>query len=767
MHYKLYYLVTFVSIYMRSSLLALIFFIGFLASAQQSIPVGQWRSHLPYNSVLQMIESPQKIYVRSEIGLYSFHKKSGELQVFTKVNGYSGTHVTAIEYSDSLSTLVVAYKDGNVDLVKEDRIVNIQGIYRKLILGKKEINEIQIFGQLAYLATSFGVVVIDLVNEEIKDSYLNIGEGGSNLEVLSVQRFGNSLYLGSYDGIYTSEIDPSVNLSDFASWNHLRLGNSAQFLRSYNGQLFFIEDSLVYTFDGSSFNPAFNGVKRNYKSLSLDHGKLVVCSFEEIIAYDGEQVFRQVNERFKDFAILDHEDNIWCGGFYTGMVKIAVNGAQSSLRPQGPFGPGSFEMAATGTRMWVTGGGHSSTYSPTFTNYGYYYFDKGMWTSRPTGVPGLSTMYDFTSIVIDPFSGDIWMGTHGTGLCHLNQDGEFIERLDHTNTSAIQSDANGFDYVLGLAMDDDQNLWFTNFESKPALSVRYKDGTIQSFDVGETRLGEMVIDRFGQKWICLEREAQKGILVFKESENGGIEDMRILSNVDLKGALPNNTVNALAIDKDGEIWVGTESGLAIFYNSQLVFDPEQRRNADAQQMIVDDGQDRGYLLGTEVINDIKIDGANRKWIATNNGVWLVKADASAVIAHYTIENSPLPSNVVQCVGVEPVTGEVFIGTTGGIVSFRGDATEAPVDVGQPLVFPNPVHKNYDGPITITGLPENASVTITDIAGRVVYEMVATGGTAVWNGRNFNGERPYSGVYLIFTSDEDDEESLVSKLLIVR
>ncbi|MFY0643828.1 MAG: hypothetical protein JXR19_05120 [Bacteroidia bacterium] len=751
---------------MRRNCLLIIFLLcAFIGRAQESIPIGQWRIHLPYNSVTQLVETPQLLYVVGEIGFYSFHKLSGEIELYSKVNGFSDTEVKTLAYSDDHNTLIIGYRNTNVDLLKEGKIINIQGILRKTIIGKKEINEIQVFGDFAYVSCSFGVVVIDLVEQEIKDSYLNIGPGGTNLDVLTTALYKDSIYLGTTDGIYGALVSNQVNLSDFSSWSLFKSSTGADFLRVYNNELLFVEDSVVYSYDGS-YSLFWIGSKQDYKSITSNHGKLVVTYTNGIYVFDNGSWDRNVAEKFKDYAVVDHQNNIWCGGFYTGMVKITPAGQQSSLRPQGPFGPTTFEMEGLGNQMWVTSGGHSTIYAPTFTNTGYYMFEKGKWTNRPTNVPELSSMYDFTSIEINQNNGDIWMGTHGTGLCQLNR-GDFVARYDSDNTPLLK-DATGsdFTYVLGLGLDSKENLWMTNFETDKALVVRMQDGSWDSYDVGEQRLGEMVVDEFDQKWMALERESSKGILVFKEDEEGVNPPLvRVLTTSVNGGGLPSNVVNAMVLDRDGEIWVGTETGLAIFYNPSLVF--EGGKNADAQQIIIDDGEDVGYLLGNEVINDIKIDGANRKWVATNNGAWLIKEDGSEVLLHLTVSNSPLPSNTVNCVGVEPVTGEIFFGTTGGMVSYRGDATSAKVDEANPLVFPNPVHKDYDGPITITGLYEDATVKIADVAGRVVYEMIATGGTAVWDGRNFSGERPQTGVYLIFSSTKDDEDALVSKLLIVR
>ena len=751
---------------MRKTYLIIIFILcAIIGRAQESIPIGQWRIHLPYNSVTQLVETPNLLYVVAEIGFYSFDKLSGEIELYSKVNGFSDTEVKALAYSDAHDVLIIGYKNTNVDLLKAGKVINIQGILRKTIIGKKEINEIQVFGDLAYVSCSFGVVVIDLVEEEIKDSYLNIGPGGSNLEVYSTAVYQDSIYIGTPDGIYAAELSSQVNLSDFSSWSLFRASSGANFLRSYDGSLIYVEDSLLLEYNGA-FSEYWNSTKYDYKSLSINHNKLVVCHRDDIHVFGTSGLEKSVGEKFKDYAVLDHQDNIWCGGFYTGMVKISPAGQQSSLRPQGPFGPTTFEMEGLGNQMWVTSGGHSTIYAPTFTNTGYYKFEKGKWTNRPTNVPELSSMYDFTSIEINENNGDIWMGTHGTGLCQLSR-GDFVARYDSDNTPMLKNaTGSDFTYVLGLGLDSEENLWMTNFETDNALVVRKQDGSWDSYNVGERRLGEMVVDQYDQKWIALERESSKGILVFKEDVNGVNPPLvRVLTTSVNGGGLPSNVVNALVLDRDGEIWVGTETGLAIFYNTVLVFEGGQ--NADAQQIIIDDGEDVGYLLGNEVINDIKIDGANRKWVATNNGAWLIKADGSEVLLHLTIANSPLPSNTVNCVGVEPVTGEIFFGTNGGMVSYRGDATSAKVNEANPLVFPNPVHKDYDGPITITGLYEDATVKIADVAGRVVYEMIATGGTAVWDGRNFNGERPQTGVYLIFSSTKDDEDALVSKLLIVR
>ncbi len=734
----------------------------FSAFAQNNTPIGTWRMHLPYNSVQQIEEADKQLYVLAEKGIYTFGLVSGEIDLLTKVNGFAESEVVAMDYSTQFDALVIGYSNTNIDILKAGRIINLSGIKRSSIVGKKVINEIKIYNNLAYVATTFGVVVIDIDKEQIIDDYQNIGDGGTNLAIETVAVYNDTIYLGTNEGLKKAPaFDISVNLKNFDSWVRSGSFDSTYLSEVYNGSLYVAADSILYKYANGIFTYADGGIRKGYKSISSHHNKLIICRTEGIALLDNMGAITERGEPFMDYAILDYQDNLWFGGFYRGLIKKTTDNQLSYTAPQGPFGVTSFEMKGQGTKLWVSSGGVTTAFGPTYNGYGYYMYEDGRWTNRPLNNPNVDGVLDFTSIEINEKSGDVWLGSFYGGLVRL-QNNLPTEKYDETN-STIKFAPGDIPTVLGLALDREENLWLSNYETERALVVRKKDGTWRDYDVGVRRLGEMIVDDYGTIWAAISRNSSQGIMAFKEVN--GVQKTRILSTAKNEGGLPNNNVKALVLDKDGEIWVGTETGLAIYYNPSLVFDGGP--NADAQQIIIDDGNDVGYLLGNEVINDIKVDGANRKWIATNNGAWLVKEDGSAVVGHFTIDNSPLPSNQVNCVGIVPKTGEVCFGTVQGISCFRSDATEATQFHENTLVFPNPVHSNYNGPITISGLPEDATVKIVDVAGRVVYEMVATGGTAVWNGRNFNGDRPQTGVYLIFSSNKDDEDALVSKLLLVR
>ena len=222
-------------------------------------------------------------------------------------------------------------------------------------------------------------------------------------------------------------------------------------------------------------------------------------------------------------------------------------------------------------------------------------------------------------------------------------------------------------------------------------------------------------------------------------------------------------MHSFAEDLEGEIWVGTDNGVSVFYDSNSIF-----QGANASQVIVTLGEYNSYLLEGQQINDIEIDGANRKWFATNNsGVVVTSANGIEEIHHFTSENTPLFSNKVLDIEMNDVTGEVFFATEKGLISLRSESTQGNADFSDVLVFPNPVQPDYTGPITIKGLITDAVVKITDISGNLIYETVALGGQAVWDGKSFDGQKAHTGVYLVFCSDQEGTISHVTKLLFVR
>ena len=243
------------------------------------------------------------------------------------------------------------------------------------------------------------------------------------------------------------------------------------------------------------------------------------------------------------------------------------------------------------------------------------------------------------------------------------------------------------------------------------------------------------------------------------------DNYRLLSQEEGDGALPSNEVLCVEEDLDGEIWIGTERGIGVFYVPQSIFESD---NFDAQEILITQDGNVQILLETEVVTCIDIDGANRKWVGTrSSGAYLFSEDGLQQLAHFTEENSPLLSNNVQDIALNQRNGEVFFATQNGISSFLGSATNFDQDINQVKVYPNPVEPGYEGLITIDGLAFETDVRITDAAGNAVYSGTSFGGRAVWDGNNFNGEKVATGVYFVFCSTADGSARNMGKVAIVR
>ncbi len=287
------------------------------------------------------------------------------------------------------------------------------------------------------------------------------------------------------------------------------------------------------------------------------------------------------------------------------------------------------------------------------------------------------------------------------------------------------------------------------------------EGTYKSYSpisldtLYQTRQDSIVLDLEGNRWI---RQGDFGGILVISPKN----QRQFVSTGVGSGSLPSNNVKSLAIDRDGQLWAGTDKGVVVFDNPSAVF---SGKNFDAYIPVFE----RRRLLGNETVTSIAVDGGNRKWMGTKNGIFLFSPDGTELVINFTEKNAPLPTNEISYITAEPNTGEVYIRTPKGMVSYRGTATEGSLkqDENAVKIFPNPVRPDFDGQIGIEGLVENAFVKITDVAGNLVYETRANGGTAVWNGKTLAGGRVETGIYLIFSGNKKGEETLVSRLAVVK
>ncbi|HEY1021536.1 MAG TPA: hypothetical protein VGE06_04455, partial [Flavisolibacter sp.] len=510
-------------------------------------------------------------------------------------------------------------------------------------------------------------------------------------------------------------------------------------------------------------------------SVQAENDRLLVSQYNTsgkaqvtVITGDGrvQQVLQQPGRIVAPQKTIYRNNHYWIADGAEGLVQVSAGGIEN-YKPASPQNIVLGEMTVQNGILWAAAGAVNSSWNYQYNPSGVFKLEGSEWSAyNRYGYPKLDTVADVISVAADPRDGSAWIGSFGGGLVHISANGQPQIFKQASPLSPALGDPNSY-RVAGLAFDADANLWIANFGAARQLHVRKTDGAWQSFSVPftlqENAVAQIVVDDAMLKWI--QSPLGNGLLVFDHGtfESPTDDRWRLLQTGAGKGNLPTNDVLCLAKDKEAAIWVGTTNGIAVFQCGADVFSLA----CDAILPVVKEGAFANYLFRGQEVRSIAVDGANRKWVATSSGVYLVAPQGDKLLANFTESNSPLLSNDVRKIAIDGSTGEVFIATANGLISFRGEATEATPVKGSALVFPNPVPPGYNGTIGIRGLPENSIVKITETNGKLVYQTRSLGGQAVWNGRDHKGNKAVTGVYLVIAVDNLKGEQVVGKIVLVK
>jgi hypothetical protein len=757
-----------------------------------AVGLGQWRIHLPYNSAISLTEGDNKVFCATKYGLFSYEKDDGTLERYSRITGLNDLEISSIRYNNTVGVLLIAYINSNIDLLFNDNtIVNLSDIERKNIIGSKSINHIYFKEKYAYLSCGFGIVVIDLEKKEVKDTYY-IGPNGSELVINQLTSDGNYFYAATATGIYKAPVISNF-LYNYETWvletgvTNIIQSATSNFtsIASAYGKTFVVKkgasnnsDTLLQ-YDGISWSLFSNETSSSSKFETVNNLLVYSCYFKVQVLDANQNILASKGwGNYSDASpmagYLDNHNIFWLADANNGLVKCS-NDDCVFLYPNGPHSIASWAMKATKDNLWVAAGA-IDLQGPKGLRYGTYYFDNySHWKNfNKKTDPGYDTLgfADVVNIAIDPNDPKhAFIGTWGSGVLEYRENGIVnIFNLSNSTLKPINHPTWHPIYIGGMAFDEDNNLWISNPMQSTPISVRKPDGSWKSFSVpGNFSListFNLIVDDYNQKWINGRGSGGDalGLGVFNENDidNPNDDSFTIVNSDALKGALPSLRIFSLAKDKDGAIWIGSDQGVAVIYNPGNVF---SGGNYNAQKILIEQDGHAQYLLETEYVMAIAIDGANRKWFGTlTAGAFLMSADGTKQILNLNTANSPLLSNRIYCIDIDPTTGEVFFGTEAGICSYRSDATEGGEACEDYYVFPNPITHDYRGPIAIQGLVANASVKITDLSGQVVYQTKAKGGLASWDGNNFSGLRAKTGVYLVYITNEDGSATCVTKML---
>lgn len=694
-----------------------------LVAAPAKADLGDWRIYAAYHNATEVAAMHNRVYVLSDGSLYSYDPEDTSVETYDKASHLSDFQIYGLLPCKATNELVIVYVNGNIDLMDADgNVFNMPELKLKS-LDDKTINHITVCDGILYISTNTGLVCVDLTKRAFGNFY-NIGQAIKKVNIVNGDIYASTAN-GTYRGLH------SENLLDPSNW----------------------------TVVPSSQLPDFSSSTQVETTRQVEMGGTVwkACG----------------SEGLKGFASTAEDAE----------VKV------ESIIPNSPQYNYFYQLYLIGNERLLAAGGNFS-YPEVKHKLTAMKWEDNSWLTFDIEDARKEIADDLllnaTDIAQDPEDPDHhFVGTARSGVYEF-QDYKYVRHITYTNSplKSILPDipsAGAYVRVTGLNYDSAGNLWMCNNQVDTIIRIMNKDNSWSAVHVpeidGYPTFDHIVFDHNNWAWINSRRSTSShyaGFLVIDTS--AGITNTKAFrskfigpfQNQDGTSYTPTE-LSCLTEDLDGVMWIGCNFGVFAVYDSSQLFSSDF--TITQIKVARNDGTNLAdYLLSEVPVKCITIDGGNRKWIGTAGfGVFLVTADGQETIAHYTCDNSPLISDIINDIKINGSTGEVFIATDAGLVSIQGDATDPVSSFNKDLVtvYPNPVRPDYVGNISITGMMYNSHVKIVNAAGYLVNEGTSTGGTYTWNGRTANGKRCSSGIYYVLATDAEGNKGVVSKFLIVK
>ncbi|MEM0519625.1 MULTISPECIES: type IX secretion system anionic LPS delivery protein PorZ [Aequorivita] len=766
---------------MKQWTIALLFIFPFLASAQNF--EDRWTGHFSYVSIKDISQGNNKIYVGAENAVFYYDISTQKIKTLSTVNGLSGNAITTIYYSEDYNLLIIGYEDGLMEIVKdgEERVLKVVDILEKQTIppDRKRINNFTEFNGKLYIATQYGISVYDLARLEFGDTYF-IGDGGGQIDI--VQTIIKEPYIfaaSATDGMRRALVADD-NLIDFENWTTIMGGGYRAAEKLGNDLYAANRANTILRFTSNGATTEVKNFSAQVLKFRLADNLLTITTNNSVQAYsEGFVEAAAVNNVLNyDLDLLSgygFDDNFYIGTNEDGLLIVPFGSMQADqILPNGPERNSPYAIDASPGQLWVNFGEIDKDYNPyPLSRYGISVLKDTLWNN--ISYEDLSAAVgaeptDLVNVTINPkLPNEVYMSSFQKGLLKIVDDTPTI-LYDETNSPLdrimIGNDDAGI-RIYGSDFDPQGNLWFAQTKTDEGLIKLTPGGQFQKVDLSSVitnALNELAITQ-----LDISRENY----VFMGSYSNGLIGYNPTTNRLNKigqgpgnGNLPSAAVRTIAFDAQNRLWIGTLKGLRVLYSPGSFF--EEGTTPESQAIIILEDGVAQELLYEQTITDIEVDGSNNKWIATtSSGVFYLSANGQETLLRFTKDNSPLPSNTVQDIAIDPFTGVVYFATLKGLVAYKGTAT-APGDNLENLhAFPNPVRPGFSGNVTIDGLTAQANVKITDITGNLVFEETSEGGSVLWDTTAFGKYKVRSGVYLVLVTTDDNTETKVSKIMIIR
>lgn len=733
----------------------------------------RWTDLFSYNNVKLLEEVNGVIYCGTENGIFLFNPQNptSDWIKLNKTNFLNNVSVSAMAYDKDSDSFLVGYENGGLDLLRSGESTMVLDIKWNGFSGDKKVNHIFINDGIAFISGAFGIVSYDLKEEEFKETTRT-----NSIVVNDATIKDDILYIATSNGIRFSKLsNKKLNNPNINDWSpSINSGQNISNIELFANEIYYSVGNDLKNLNG--FSQSYS----NIQGLKSSNEQLIIAQIDKISTLSG-QSFSPIDQENQtiNFNIGIFVNNIYYGGsIKNGLIDLSLQSLKS-YKPQGPYSNKSYSVSTSKGKIWIAPGGIEGFNNLTFNADGFSYYDTKNW-NHFSSERDLGGAKDIIKIAIDPTNDAHFMvipyaevtkwGGEQIGIFEFqgNKSTHIINSLPEIyRFGGGDFDALGNFYLSqswycdAVCMASGKPNYNALKDNVNSISVKNSSGnwiSKQRINQGSSNALSPIIDN---KYIYIPQARSGGVAILRKDNN------ETVGNILRSGeqTLPTNDVWSAALDKTGNLWIGTGQGLAVTYGIESAID---NNNFSAEPIvIIQDGIPEALL--TDVgIYAIKVDNANRKWIATNGaGVYYVSDNGEETKLHFTSKNSPLPSDIVYDISIDETTGKVYFATEKGVVSYNGDVSTESNDFNNAIAYPNPYRPEYKGNITIKNLPNRALVKITDIVGNLVFEKKADGGVIEWNTNNAKGKPVASGIYLVLMTNADGTETKTLKIAVVR
>lgn len=752
--------------------------------AQETVSNGQfklsdWQSFTSMANVRAVTADAQnRIWAATSGGVFNVNPATRQTTEFRNIDALYSLDATAIAYDASGNTIYAGTYEGvleiyNLDTAKWVHILDITNAAQQY--SARSINDIVFRGNVAYIATDFGVLLFDTKNRVFIETVDRVGSFQQKSKIAKIVLSSDSIYVAGTYGVAVAPLNAKT-LREPEVWKTLlpqtspKPPNVVSLLQTPSG-LYAIADTLLYRrmpdSDSLEIIQHIPASYQRFKSLAFDGTNLFYATQDMIALVKGSALQLKHPSAIQGYSFLQMEKGIAAVAYYetAGIGLISTDTLPSMITLNTPLSNRLQDITVdTSGNVWF------ATATSGSDGQGFSCLQNGRWFNYSSSTTPFVASDAYWRINATG-DGKVWLSTWGAGMLEGNASNDTIRfQAFNSFNSPLCGYPTNPNYTLpgDVTSDRSGNVWFAHYGSSTPncthhLFVREKNGSFTPFDYPGNppdirEFLHITIDAFGTKWMA--SPGGKGLVYFNERNTIANTSDDIWGNLTSSDiALPSSDITAIVTDKNGTLWVGTPSnGLAVIFNPSIVLnnDPAKRRPSVRKLS----------LLASQSINDIVVDALNNKWIATNSGVWVLNEDGTEAIGYINKKDYPaLLTDEVKCLAANENDGTVYLGTLQGLNMVKTLSLK-PQEEFDVKVYPQPFNPYADEEVVIDGLEPETQIRIITLDGMLIRNINTKSRRVVWDGRDEKGNHVANGVYIVMGVSLANARSVAGKIAVV-